>query len=315
MAKPPINPPTIWDLGGETKQIRRLISKENTHWSAFNPSIAHSDEDGYISLIRSANYYYDDLGRTALTTENTVRNKMYIARLNENFEITTLTQIKYLDGPEQKRGIEDGRLFQRKGYWLFHAVMREEHTTKPRIALYQLDIYSGTAVFVKQYESDEYQPIEKNWMVPSKYGNDNFEFIYNMESVIKKDGSIVKVSEQVSDLKELRGGSSLLELEDGNYLGVGHYTYRHLVEGFSTKTFGHVLSYARQYTHAFIKFNQIGQVTHVSKEFVFDELQIEFACGIENYKDKFVISYGAKDLTSNLAFIDQSKVLDLLKSI
>jgi len=315
LAKPPINPPTISDLGGETKQIRRLISKENTHWSAFNPSIAYSDKDGYLCLIRSANYYYNDLGHISLTTENTVRNKMYIARLNENFQITTLTQIKYLDGPTQKRGAEDGRLFQRNGYWLFHAVMREEHTPNPRIALYQLDIYSGTAIFVKKYESDKYQLIEKNWMAPSKQHNENFEFIYNMDSVVKRDGSLFKVRENFDDIKELRGGSSLLELDDGNYLAVGHYAYSFIVEGFSPERFSHSRRSARQYTHVFIKFNQVGQVTHVSREFVFDEVQIEFACGIENYEDKFVVSYGAKDLTSNLAFINQSKVFDLLKPI
>jgi predicted GH43/DUF377 family glycosyl hydrolase len=303
------------DLGGETRQIRRLISKDNTNWSAFNPSIAYSDKDGYLCLIRSANYYYNDLGHATLTTENTVRNKMYIARLDKNLDIATLTQIKYLDGPTQKRGSEDGRLFQRNGYWLFHAVMREEHTINPRLALYQLDIYSGTAIFVRKYESDEYQSVEKNWMAPSKYHNDNFEFIYNMNSVVKREGSLLKVRGDFSNLKELRGGSSLLELEDGNYLAIGHYAYSTPIQGFSPERFSHVRSSLRQYTHAFIKFNQIGQVTHVSKEFIFDELQIEFACGIENYEDKFVISYGARDLTSNLAFIDQSKVFDLLKPI
>ena len=315
MAKPPINPPTISDLGGETRKIRRLITKQTTSWSAFNPSIAYSDKDGYLCLIRSSNYYYDDLGQVTLLTENKVRNKTYIARLDSEFSITKLTQVNFIDGPAQERGVEDARLFQRNGYWLFHAVMREEHTPRPRICIYQLDIHSGTAVFVEKYESKGYQPIEKNWMTTSKYKNENFEFVYNTETIVKRDGSLVKVSAQSEKVKGLRGGSSLLELSNGNYLAVAHYCYHVWVKGFSPERFGYVRSTLRKYTHVFVVFNENGQLTHISNEFVFDELQIEFASGIETYKDKFVISYGAKDLTSNLAFIDQSKVFDLLKPL
>lgn len=315
MAKPPINPPTISDLGGETRKIRRLISKQTTNWSAFNPSIAHSDRDGYLCLIRSSNYYYDDFGQVTLTTENRVRNKTYVARLDSEFSITKLTEVNFIDGPNQERGVEDARLFQRNGYWLFHAVMREEHTPHPRICIYQLDIHSGTAVFVEKYESEGYQTIEKNWMTTSKYKNENFEFVYNTETIVKRDGSLARITTQEGNIKTLRGGSSLLELGDGNYLAVAHYCYHLSAKGFSPARFGYVYGLLRKYTHVFVVFNENGQLTHISNEFVFDELQIEFASGIETYKDKFVISYGAKDLTSNLAFIDQSKVFDLLKPI
>ena len=315
MAKPPINPPTISDLGGETRQIRRLVNKENNSWSAFNPSIAYSDEDGYLCLIRSANFYYDNLGQISLTTENRIRNKTYIARLDSEFSITKLTQVNFIDGPEQKRGVEDARLFQRNGYWLFHVVMREEHTPHPRICIYQLDIHSGTAVFVEKYESEEYQTVEKNWMTTSRYKNDNFEFIYNTEIIVKRDGSLAKIVNQEGNIKNLRGGSSLLELSGGNYLAVAHYCYHVSVKGFSPTRFGHVDGSIRKYTHVFVIFNDNGQLTHISNEFVFDKLQIEFACGIETYGDKFVISYGVQDLTSNLAFIDQAEVFKTLKPI
>jgi predicted GH43/DUF377 family glycosyl hydrolase len=312
---PPINPPTISDLGGETRKIRRLISKQSNSWSAFNPSIAYSDKDGYLCLIRSSNYYYDDLGQIKLTTENKVRNKTYIARLDSEFSIIRITEVNFIDGPTQQRGVEDARLFQRNGYWLFHAVMREEHTPEPRICVYQLDIHSGTAVFVEKYESEGYQPIEKNWMTTSKYKNENFEFVYSTENIVKRDGSLARIVTQGGDIKTLRGGSSLLELGDGNYLAVAHYCYHVRIKGFAPERFGYVDSSLRKYTHVFALFNDRGQLTHISQEFVFDKLQIEFACGIENYKDKFVISYGAEDLSSHLAFIGQYEVSKILRPI
>jgi predicted GH43/DUF377 family glycosyl hydrolase len=53
-------------------------------------------------------------------------------------------------------------------------------------------------------------------------------------------------------------------------------------------------------------------MTHISKEFVFQSPRIEFGSGIENYNEQFVISYGVQDLSSNLAFIDKSKVYEML---
>jgi hypothetical protein len=313
--KEPKNLKTIVELGGTTKKIRRLINKNDLNWSAFNPSIAYSKKTGYICLIRSSNYFYNDLGHISLTTENTVKNRLYIARLNSDFSISSLSQVKYLDGPEQKRGNEDARLFQRNGEWFFHIVMREEHTPNPRVCVYHLDVDSATAVFIKKYESNEdYNSIEKNWMLPSKIENPNFEFIYDAQSVVKKDGNLVKVLGN-EDCANLHGGSNLLEEEDGSYVALCHYTYHRIVQGYAPETFGVKRVSKRTYTHVFARYNQSGQMTHISKEFVFQSPRIEFGSGIENYNEQFVISYGVQDLSSNLAFIDKSKVYEMLKPV
>lgn len=313
--KAPKNLKTIVELGGTTKKIRRLVNKNNQNWSAFNPSIAYSKDTGYVCLIRSSNYFYNDLGHISLRTENTVRNRLYLARLNSDFFITSISQVKYLDGPEQKRGNEDARLFQRDGKWFFHIVMREEHTQNPRICVYHLDLDSATAIFIEKYESNkEYSSIEKNWMLPSKIENANFEFIYDAQNIVKKDGNLVKVSGN-EDFPNLRGGSNLLEQKDGSYIALCHYTYYEIVEGYVPATFGVKRVSKRTYTHVFTQYNKFGRMTHISSEFVFEAPQIEFGTGIENYNEQFVISYGVQDVSSNLAFIDKSKVFDLLKPI
>lgn len=315
MSKIPLNLPTIADLGGKTKKIRRLVDKSDLDWSTFNPSIAYSVKDGYICILRSANYFYNDLGHTQLTVENVVRNKMYLARLNSDFEVTKLIQIFCIDGPKQKRGSEDARLYQRNGDWYFHAVMREEHSPNPRIISCRLDINSGTANFIKKYDFEGYQPIEKNWMLPSTKENPNFEFIYNLNAVVKTDNPLVLNRFQKPKLSEVRGGTGLFELEDGSYIAACHILYYEKRQGFSQTRFAYHQGVMRLYTHVFVKFNNLGEPTHMSDEFYFDRPQLEFAAGITDYQNQFVISYGVKDLSANLAFIDKETVYKMLKPI
>ena len=314
--KLPENLPTIAQWGGKTHKIARYPTEETTFWSAFNPSIGISEEDGIICLIRSSNYFYDKNGHIHVTSGELIRNSVFFARLDEKLELKgELQKITFLDGPEQTRGCEDAKLYRRNGEWYFHAVMKEdEHTPYPRIATFKLDIEKLEATFVKQYDSYEHNRVEKNWMTPMEKANPNFDFVYGPTSIYK-DGKII--SNAVAPPKKavsLRGGTNLLETE-GGYLAVGHRLYVEKNVVYNPRTFSYSPSHIRRYAHRVLKFDNEGNLTHATDEFIFEEFIIEFASGIIKHKDNYIISYGRNDLASKICVIVQKEIDERLLPI
>jgi predicted GH43/DUF377 family glycosyl hydrolase len=314
--KLPENLPAISQWGGSLHKIARYPTEDTKVWSAFNPSIAYSKEDGIICLIRSSNYYYDRNGHTHVTAENTIKNSVFFARLDENLKIKDgLHKVTFIDGPHQRRGCEDAKLFRRENEWYFHAVMKEDdHTPYPRICIFRLDIKTLEATFIKKFDSYEYNRVEKNWMTPMEKSNPNFEFIYGPTSIYK-DGKII--SNAVNPPKEaiaLRGGTNLLELEDG-YLAVGHRLYVEKNVAYNPRTFSYVPSDTRKYSHRFLKFDYRGELTHMTEAFVFEKFIIEFASGIIQKDKNYIVSFGRHDLSSNICVIEKKAINERLVSV
>jgi predicted GH43/DUF377 family glycosyl hydrolase len=69
------------------------------------------------------------------------------------------------------------------------------------------------------------------------------------------------------------------------------------------------------YTHVFIRFDENGKPIEMTDHFKFNGDGIEFAAGLIEYGNDYVISYGKDDLTSHIASIEKKKVRQLLKTI
>lgn len=59
-----------------------------------------------------------------------------------------------------------------------------------------------------------------------------------------------------------------------------------------------------------------GIITHLSKPFRFGTLEnIEFAAGLAEYEDSFIMTLGVRDCKYGIVRIEKSKLLELLKEV
>jgi hypothetical protein len=135
--------PTIHQLGGEIKNVRRLADPNIKEWSATNLSIGYHESTGYIGMLRSGNYVINPLGTYQVVTGDFIRSKIYISELDpETYKLTDLRLLDVEKLSEQgplRRGLEDPKLFYRDGAWHFTCVTMEKgHTEKARMAICRL---------------------------------------------------------------------------------------------------------------------------------------------------------------------------------
>jgi hypothetical protein len=306
--------PTVERLGGKILRLRRLVEPKNKYWSAFNPSIGHSPKLGYAMTIRSSNYIINlNTGSLDLTEGHDVCNKVWFCELDDNLNLINLRQIKFQAPFSLKRGIEDAKLFWRDDSWWFTGVMLEKvHTEVARMSLFKYDHQLNVATFIEKFNGPDCTKPEKNWMLPYDK-NPNFDFIYGPTSIVKNSVFIAQVNRN-PEISKVRGNTNLLDLKNG-YLALVHSLYTKNVVWKNPKTFSKQDGLQKFYTHQFAKFNYNGELTHISPEFQFEHNGIEFAAGIVEKGDDFIVSYGKDDLSSHLAIISKNTVLSSLKEL
>jgi hypothetical protein len=101
--------------------------------------------------------------------------------------------------------------------------------------------------------------------------------------------------------EELRGSSQIIPVNDGEfYVGITHEV-TFIQAGANWK---------RQYWHRFVKFTKEGFFAgKMSEKFYFMAPGIEFANGIVEWNDYFVVSFGFRDERAMLAFVPKEPVL------
>jgi hypothetical protein len=305
------------DLGGETWRIRRFPLEEDKRWSAFNPSIGYSPVDGYVVLFRSSNYFFDPkTGDTVATIGTRVKNRMFIAKLDENWQIveSTLKELDFSGCGHFLRGPEDGRLYWQDGTWHILSGMREPHISEdtPRIASYRLD--GEKATLLKLHTEGELNPCEKNWM-PFYKKPEDCDYIYSAISVYKSGlGKIYKREKSELVSERIRGGSALWPLENFN-LAIVHEVDTREETKYSNRKFGMVTRTERNYFHRFARYSADGTLTHLSEKFKLSDADIEFAAGLVVAGDEIIVSYGYKDVAAYLGRIKLDAVMQMLKEV
>lgn len=315
------NYPLFESFGGSVQKIRRLIDPQIKEWSATNPSIGYSTKGGLVMTFRSSNYIIkSDTGEYLVTTGNKIQNKVYFCELDENFQIKNLRQVKFDSIPladddlKLTRGPEDAKLFWRNGHWHFTAVMKEPSGIPiPRLATFMLKDDFAYFLDLNGFANEDNKKAEKNWMAPYSY-NENFDFVYGPTQIVK-DRELITVRDQSDEIKGLRGGSNLWELNDGTYLAVAHKTYIKKIEYFSSRRFGVVWAEIRNYEHRFARYNQWGKLFQMSEPFQFIGGGIEFAAGLVVLDGKVLVSFGKEDVSSHLASIELTKVMEMLRDV
>lgn len=302
---------TFEEFGGRIQYLRRLADKNDKAWSAFNPSIAHSPERGYAVAIRSSNYVILEHGELSVTKAGPIRNRVWFAELDDELKLQNLRQVDFSEsGHETSRGAEDPKLMWRGGRWMFTAVAMERNIPRARYCECYMDDDATKVTDIVMYDGIDTNRPEKNWMTcankPAK-----FDYIYDGTGIVK-DGRVVHWLNNASELSGLRGNTHLLEQADGTYLGVMHRMHGRASKMYSPTRFATVDAYHKNYFHYLVRFDADGRAIEVSDKFQFMGDGIEFASGIVERGDEFVISFGRDDASSHLAII---KARDLLKKL
>lgn len=309
--------PLFSELGGSTRQIRRLPDPGDKNWSAFNPSIAWSPA-GYAATIRSSNYVImPPTDEIYVVTAGPIRNRVWFCELTDSLDIdkSTLRQIDFNPGEYNivfKRGVEDAKLFWR-GAWWFTGTILEREVPVARVGLFELQ--GNTAILRELLDYDWLNPkrVEKNWMV-SYERNPHFDYIYGPTTIVR-DGELKEVREMSDALIGIRGSGHLWGLGNGSYLAIVHKMYPKPIEVWDLRTFSYRKSDIKNYTHLFARYDSEGVLTGLSQEFQFDASGIEFAAGILVDGGDVHVSYGSKDVSSHIATIKLKTVIKMLEEV
>jgi hypothetical protein len=306
------------EMGGDIRPL--IISSEFTNGTGlFNPSVL-VDNDSIFVNVRHCQYtlYHSELNiyehqygpLVYLNPENdiTLTTTNYICKLDENLDIEILAQVD-TSKLDQKPlwefvGLEDARLIKWNDKIYLSGVRRDTTTNgQGRMEISELHFFEDTVTEISRYRipapgnADSY--CEKNWMpiqdIPFHYVKWT-----NPTEIVKVDienqsCTTVFLSDQYELKNDLRGGSQVIPFKDG-YLALNHETYLYNSEaGRKDGT----------YKHRFTYWDKEFKTAKFSKQFSFMGAKIEFACGIAQYKNDILITFGFQD---NAAYILRTPV-------
>lgn len=113
---------------------------------------------------------------------------------------------------------------------------------------------------------------------------------------------VFEKTEYTPGFNDMRGGSQVIKYKDG-YLTLVHETQLYNSEqGRKDAT----------YRHRFVMWDKDFKNQKFSKLFSFLNMKIEFSCGLAEYKDDFLITFGAQDNAAYILRISKSFVEDFI---
>ena len=319
---------TVINAGGSLHPII-IPASETNGTGLMNPSI-YNDNGQLILNLRHVNYtlyhaeneqmFINRWGPLAyLNPENDLhlRTTNFFCEINDNLQVKSFTKIdtSKLDVEPiwEFVGLEDGRL-TRWNDKLYLCGVRRDTTPhgEGRMEMSELEIKNGHVLEVNrsriQPPVDLTSYCEKNWMVVTDLPN-HFVKWTNPTEVVEADKltgkSIQKVLKPgVGPHQNLRGNSQVIPYKGKRICVI------HEVDLFKNK----LEQKDGKYTHRFVVWDRDWNIEHVSEPFSFMDGEIEFACGITEWKDDLLVSFGFQDNAAYILKIPQ-KFFDNLVGI
>jgi hypothetical protein len=290
--------------------------------SLTNPSILNIDGELTVNL-RNINYvlYHSEHGvnehfwgplcyihteqHAVLATHN------ILCKLDSNFNIVENniidTSVLDVEPLWEFIGLEDGRLVKWKDKLYLSGVRRDTTTNgEGRMELSEIDTTDKPKEISRQrlpapQPNNSY--CEKNWMPivdrPYEYvkwTNPTEVVKYDPESKITK--TIVLTNYQNFNTVDLRGGSQVIPYNN-HYIALLHEV--NLFKSEAGRKDG-------TYRHRFAVWDQDFNLLRVSPRFDFMGAEIEFACGMTEYKDQILITFGFQDNAAYLLAVNKSTI-------
>jgi hypothetical protein len=295
--------------------------------SLTNPSV-YNDNGKILVNLRNINYtlyhaeknkYENQWGPLVyIHPENDMhlRTWNYMCELDENMRITKYFKIDTTDFPDQELwefvGLEDCRIVRWDDKLYVSGVRRDlDGIGTGRMELSEIELTNSHVKEISQFRIptpvDKNSYCEKNWMpiidLPYHYVKWT-----NGTEVVRVDPE-TQTCEQVclkhwKDLGcgDLRGGSQVIPFGDYR-MCVVHETSLYTSEaGRKDGT----------YRHRFVVWDQNWNIVKISPEFSFMEGKIEFAVGMCEYEDDFLLTFGFQDNAAYLLRVSRQIVNDFI---
>ena len=298
--------------------------------SLSNPSILVCKNNEILVNLRNLNYvlYHSENGifehswgpLCYLHQENDQRlvTNNILCKLDENFNINYNSVIDTIFLDENPLwefvGLEDGRLIEWDNKLYLSGVRRD--TTPNGIGRMELSelafkkdkVIEKSRLRIPAPGADN-SYCEKNWMPvldrPYTYVKwTNATEVVEVNPIEKTCKTIILSKEKNLNTRDLRGGSQVIPMGD-NYLAIVHEVNLFNSEAGRKNAV---------YTHRFVVWNKDFEIIEVSDSFSFMNAKIEFCCGMAEYKDKLLITFGLQDNAAYLLGMPKNILGKFLKT-
>jgi hypothetical protein len=314
------------DNGGTIKPLL-IDSKDLCGPSLTNPSVLVVNGRILVN-IRNVNYtlYHSELNKfehmwgplSYVHPENDMhlRTTNYIAELDDNLDTVYYSKIdtSQFDTYQPQWdfvGLEDCRLIEWENK-IFVCGVRRDLDTKGtgRMELSELQFNGQQVKEVSRYRipgpppDNEYcmkncTPVEDMPYHLMKWTNPTALMKFNIDG---SDTEVFEVNHYVPMPNDMRGGSQIIKYNDG-YLTLIHETDLYNSEqGRKDAT----------YRHRFVTWDKNFKNQKFSKVFSFLNTKIEFCCGLAEYKENLLVTFGASDNAAYILKISKSFVEDFI---
>lgn len=295
-----------------------------------NPSV-YNDNGRILVNLRNINYtlYHSEKKKfehhwgplVYIHPENDWRLRTWniMCEMTDDMKIKTFNHIDTSSFPDKELwefvGLEDARIVRWDGKLYVCGVRRDLDTIGTgRMELCEIEFTENGVKELAQhripipgYKGDEGSYCEKNWMpiidMPFhfvKWTNGTEVVKYNMETGLT-DQVVLKNWKDLGCI-DLRGGSQVIPM--GNYrFCLNHETY--LFQSDAGRKDG-------IYKHRFIVWDENWEIAKVSKQFSFLNAEIEFAVGMCEYGDDYLITFGFQDNAAYLLKVPQQFVKEFI---
>jgi len=289
-----------------------------------NPSI-YNDNGKLLLNLRNINYtlYHSEKKKfehhwgplVYIHPENDIRLRTwnYMCEIDSNMRIKKYSKIDTSKFPDKELwefvGLEDARIVRWDEKLYICGVRRDlDEIGTGRMELSEIEITESGVKEINQYRiptpgnNDSY--CEKNWM-PILDMPFHFVKWTNGTEVVKYDINTGK-TEQVSVTQwrnlgciDLRGGSQVIRMDDQYRFALNHETY--LFKSEQGRKDG-------IYRHRFVVWDDNWNIAKVSKQFSFLNADVEFAVGMCEYKNDYLMTFGFQDNAAYLLKVSQDFV-------
>ena len=311
---------TVIDAGGSIHPII-IPASETNGTGLMNPSI-FNDNGRLILNLRHVNYtlyhaegeqlFINRWGPLAyLNPENDLhlRTTNFFCEIDNNLQVTSFTKIDTtkldVEPIWEFVGLEDGRLTRWNNKLYLSGVRRDTTPNgEGRMEMSELEIQDGN---VSEISRSRIQPpvdltsyCEKNWMAVTDMPN-HFVKWTNPTEVVEADpvtGKSIQrfVKQGIGPHQNLRGNSQVIPYKGKRICVI------HEVDLFNNK----LEQKDGKYTHRFVVWDMDWNIEYVSEPFSFMDGEIEFACGIAEWNDDILVSFGFQDNAAYILKIPQT---------
>jgi hypothetical protein len=270
-----------------------------------NPSII-ATQDGWLATIRTYNLYSVKDGTIHKIDGEKLINENWLVSYTDDFRVRTQTIIdidhSVIDSETRNtylpNGIADYRIFRRLGeyYLLGYGTNIRDHLDTMILGCLQGDRVTRIHLIKSPKNAD----VEKNWMPVESDGELSVIYSVNpFELMSIEDGkpSSRYIKPRNRSIAEYRGSSQAIRYNAG-FLCVVHRNM--------------IVRWRRIYLHRLVFFDKNWDITRTSKEFFIEKKGAEFCAGLANKGDRYVISYGLRNIHARMVEMSASLVERLL---